>query len=95
MYSTQQSNKCNERNDSVKEYVRKESLPDGDNANSSFEVKVCFTQNATWQGKIQWIEQRQKQTFRSALEMLTLMDEALSEGEHLEGSTGWKERAGR
>jgi len=75
----------------VKENVRKESLPDSDSANSSFEVKVCFMQNATWQGKIQWIEQKQNQTFRSALEMLTLMDEALSEKEHAEGSTGWKE----
>jgi len=36
-------------------------------------------QNSTWQGEIHWIESNKKQNFRSALEMLKLMDEALTE----------------
>ena len=46
----------------------------------TFEISVKFTQNSTWQGQIHWIEKNQKQNFRSALEMLKLMDEALAEG---------------
>ena len=47
----------------------------------TFEITVRFRQNATWQGHILWTEKNQKQNFRSVLEMLKLMDEALTEGE--------------
>jgi hypothetical protein len=45
----------------------------------AFEITVKFMQNSTWQGQIHWIEKDHKQNFRSALEMLKLMDEALTE----------------
>jgi len=45
----------------------------------TFEITVKFKQNSTWQGQIHWIEKNKKQNFRSSLEMLKLMDEALSE----------------
>jgi len=45
----------------------------------TFEISVKFMQNSTWQGEIHWVEKDQKQNFRSALEMLKLMDEALAE----------------
>jgi len=45
----------------------------------TFEITVRFTQNATWQGKICWLEKNKCQNFRSALEMLKLMDEALAD----------------
>jgi len=45
----------------------------------TFEITVKFMQNSTWQGEIHWIESNKKQNFRSALEMLKLMDEALAE----------------
>jgi len=46
----------------------------------TFEVSVKFQQNATWQGQILWAEKNLKQNFRSVLEMIKLMDEALGEG---------------
>jgi hypothetical protein len=46
----------------------------------TFEISVKFMQNSTWQGQIHWVERNQKQNFRSVLEMLKLMDEALAEG---------------
>ena len=46
----------------------------------TFEISVKFRQNATWQGQILWAEKNLKQNFRSVLEMLKLMDEALTEG---------------
>ena len=51
----------------------------GESVKGTFEISVKFTHNSTWQGQIHWIEKNQKQNFRSALEMLKLMDEALSE----------------
>jgi len=74
----------------MKEIGNKEGPRDSENVNASFEIKVCFTQNATWQGQIDWIEKRQQQNFRSALEMLKLMDEALSEGTEDEGPVSWE-----
>ena len=52
----------------------------------TFEITVKFMQNSTWQGQIHWVEKNQKQNFRSALEMLKLMDEALTDdGEDSQG----------
>ena len=45
----------------------------------TFEVTIRFTQFSSWQGQIHWIEKDQKQNFRSALEMLMIMDEALTD----------------
>ena len=45
----------------------------------TFEVRVRFMQNSTWQGEIHWLEANQMQNFRSVLEMIKLMDEALTD----------------
>ena len=42
-------------------------------------VQVKYTENETWQGKVTWAEKNKSQYFRSALEMLKLMDKALTE----------------
>jgi hypothetical protein len=43
----------------------------------SFLVQIKFRQNNCWQGTIQWLEGQKTCSFRSVLEMLRLMDEAL------------------
>ena len=55
----------------------------------TFEINVRFRQNASWQGQILWVEKNLKQNFRSVLEMLKLMDEALSD-EARENSVKWE-----
>ena len=55
----------------------------------TFEISVKFMQNSTWQGQIHWIEKNQKQNFRSALEMLKLMDEALAENSESTQVINW------
>lgn len=45
--------------------------------NKSFVVVIKETQNNTWQGTIEWVEKNEKQSFRSALEMIKLIDSAL------------------
>lgn len=46
---------------------------------ATFVVHVQFRRNATWQGTIQWVDGKKRQTFRSTLEMIRLMDEAMEE----------------
>lgn len=45
---------------------------------ATFKLKILFRQNASWQGTITWIESKQEQSFRSALELIMLMDNALT-----------------
>ena len=52
----------------------------------TFFVKVLFRQHTSWQGTIIWQEGRCEQTFRSVLELILLMDSALSER--------WEEKTG-
>ena len=51
----------------------------GDKA--TFVVNIQYRQNATWQGKVFWAETGKSRNFRSALELLKLIDGALDEGE--------------
>lgn len=58
----------------------------------TFVVQILNRQNATWQGVITWTEGRQTQPFRSALEMIKLIDSALAE-EGGEGErTDWQSK---
>lgn len=43
----------------------------------TFVVHVQHYENATWQGEVVWAEQKRTEKFRSALELLKLMDSAL------------------
>lgn len=44
---------------------------------ASFSIRLLFRQNASWQGILTWIEGGQEQYFRSVLELVLLMDNAL------------------
>ena len=46
--------------------------------NGNFVVRVQHCENATWQGTVVWAEKNITKQFRSALELLKLMDSALS-----------------
>lgn len=45
---------------------------------ATFAVRVIFRQNASWQGSVLWLEGEREQSFRSALELIFLMDNGLS-----------------
>lgn len=53
----------------------------GHKEEQTFIIKIMDKQNSTWQGSILWVDQKNEQHFRSALEMLKLIDEALMERE--------------
>ena len=48
---------------------------------STFIVKIDNQQNNTWQGRIVWAEANRTEHFRSMLEMLKLMEEAVATGQ--------------
>lgn len=50
---------------------------------ASFMIVIKNQQHQTWQGSIRWVEENKEVHFRSALEMIRLMDSAL-EKEDLE-----------
>jgi len=80
-----------ERNDAMKDPINPINTDKTVDSKCTFEVTVRFRQNATWQGQILWAEKNKKQNFRSVLEMLKLMDEALSNGEVKTKQIEWKE----
>ena len=45
---------------------------------ATFVVRILFQQHTSWQGTISWLEERCEQTFRSVLELILLMDSALT-----------------
>lgn len=45
---------------------------------ATFAVRILFRQNASWQGSVTWLEGRQEQSFRSVLELILLMNSALT-----------------
>jgi len=45
---------------------------------ATFAIRILFRQNASWQGSITWLEGRREESFRSVLELLLLMDNALN-----------------
>ena len=46
----------------------------------TFIVQILNNQNSTWQGTITWTDQKGIQHFRSLLEMIKLIDNALESG---------------
>ena len=51
--------------------------PEGDSA--TFSVRILFRQNASWQGSVTWLDEKQEQSFRSVLELILLFDNALTQ----------------
>ena len=43
----------------------------------TFVVEVVDQQNASWQGSVNWVNTDKKEHFRSALELIRLIDSAL------------------
>lgn len=58
----------------------------------TFIVKIHDCQNATWQGSVLWVEEQKEQYFRSALELLKLIDGAISEDEENSAEGGSHEK---
>lgn len=49
----------------------------------TFVVKILDSQNSTWQGKVTWVEENRVQYFRSALELLKMIDSVVNQEEDI------------
>lgn len=47
----------------------------------TFLLTIYNRQNATWQGTVTWVDRNEKRQFRSALELIKLIESALDEAE--------------
>lgn len=56
----------------------------------SFIVNILQQQNSTWQGTVTWVDENKTQNFRSALELIRLIDSTL---ETSESQNDWKNSA--
>lgn len=54
---------------------------------ASFLIRIQYRQNASWQGTIQWLDQKKTKKFRSELELMMLINEA-TQTEHI----SWKNK---
>lgn len=41
---------------------------------ATFLIRVMYRQHASWQGEVTWVERQKKEYFRSALELIRLLD---------------------
>lgn len=48
-----------------------------ENNTGTFIVKIMNQQNSTWQGSLTWVEEQKTEYFRSVLELIKMMDEAV------------------
>ena len=58
------------------------------NRKETFVVHIISQENTTWQGQVTWTERQVTKQFRSALEMLKLIDGALDEEEENQKEQG-------
>ena len=57
----------------------------------TFVVEVIDQQNASWQGSVNWVNTGKKEHFRSALELIRLIDSALESEKKKDEKNGDKE----
>lgn len=55
----------------------------------TFIIDIKCVQNGTWQGTVSWVQKQQKIPFRSALELIRLLDSAVGT-EDLPNVEEWK-----
>lgn len=48
---------------------------------ATFQIHIMFRQNATWQGRLIWVDEAQEARFRSVLELINLIHSALTAGD--------------
>ena len=58
-----------------------------DRIKDTFIIKILSRKNSTWQGTVTWVEEGRTQNFRSALELLKLIDGVLDENIDKEGGS--------
>lgn len=53
----------------------------------TFVLEIIGDQNQSWQGRLEWIQGKKQQNFRSVMEMLVLLESAVPKDEVDTGSS--------
>lgn len=94
-FKEQQGCQCGSNsNKEVERYMSDDIFTENAGQKATFVVQVQFRQNASWQGTIQWLDQKKTLKFRSTLEMLKLMDEAVCAEKESAQASGWQDNGG-
>lgn len=51
---------------------------------ATFILQIKFRQNNTWQGSLEWVEKKKTLMFRSALELIKIIDSTKEQGYQVE-----------
>lgn len=65
----------------VKEVAALEKVLAHRGTGATFIIRVKYRQNSSWQGEVTWVDGKKKEYFRSALELMRLLDSALGSEE--------------
>ncbi|MGI6621215.1 MAG: hypothetical protein ACOX35_07250 [Bacillota bacterium] len=71
--------------------VESRDTPVAPGAANTFLIKVLYTQRTTVQGILHWVEQGRSLPFRSFLEMVHLLGEAIQTREDMDRLKSWRE----
>lgn len=61
----------------------------------TFILEISDTQNQSWQGNVEWVQEQKRQSFRSAMELLRLIDSVVCGNDRNVRLGGEKAEAGR
>lgn len=50
----------------------------GRKTDATFVVRMMYRQHSSWQGEVTWIDREKKEYFRSAMELIKLLDSAVN-----------------
>ncbi len=64
----------------------REKMEKGKNTSQSFVIEVKSQENHSWQGTVTWVQGKKTEHFRSALELMRLMDSTLNRKEEQNGN---------
>jgi len=54
---------------------------DGKTKPNTFVIQILYRENATWQGTVKWVDGKKELRFRSAMELIKIMEEAMTSEE--------------
>jgi len=57
----------------------------------SLSVRIFYCQNSTWQGEVHWVEGEKSIRFRSLLELINLIQEAVEKSQKEPDIRNWPE----
>lgn len=60
----------------------------GMNKKQTFILEISDTQNQSWQGKVEWIQGKKKESFRSVLELLRMLDSVVCQSVDKDSTPG-------